>query len=109
MKYKIYKQLTDEEKDEWHFKYQDNEPPAPSLLWLVILYVLSIHYVGISLILAFLKPETTVDVLKLIKFTADGSLFIMLIFLINYIGSWLMYIYGRYKESKWLKKIGVKR
>jgi len=104
MKWKEYKKLDLEEREEYNFKFSEIDYPRANIYYLAILYTLLVSFMAISLVVLKEFVDTQLDVINLITTSTKVSLVILISFFVDYLGQLSYYIYRKRKESKWIKE-----
>lgn len=114
MKYETYKQMTDEQKEEWNYKFKDQLPKAPFQSWIMTSAILWLVFgtVILSYVIAVTSTEPELVKLKpmleqaMDKFASGINLFttVFAFYLIMWI---IKAFYHVYSERKWLQQNGI--
>ncbi len=107
MNWKTYQKLTQEQREEWKFKFKDKGKFIPSIfniLWIAILWCVSFLYMGFSLIILERFPQYQFQVIDLFVRAIEISEIYILIFIIYVVVCLIIYIIESNKEDKFLRK-----
>jgi len=112
MKYETYKKLTTEQKEEWTFKYKDNDPPFVNTTTYAILLWLSAGVVILAtgmLLKDFPVGTPPGDsAFKLLVDSLTIGRYFVIGFVVEIVYFLTVYLYKKWKEYRWLKATGVK-
>lgn len=104
MKYEQYKGLTQEQKEEWGFRFPHLDYPLFGLSWCLWAIIVSTAFSAITLVT--LKEYVSVKSTAVDFWYLGQKVMLALIWiaLFDYIGQTIFYFFRKRQESKWLKK-----
>ena len=105
MKWEQYKALSLEDREEWNFRFKPKveEQPRHSLLWVVLIWVSSGSLAAITLVIIKDYVQVKIAALEMFSYINQVAFIMVLAWLLDYIGSWVVYGIWKYEEQKWLK------
>jgi hypothetical protein len=107
MKWEIYKQMNDSQRMYWHYYFEKKvHIIRPSIYGIILLYT------SLSMLLFsayFFYMQSKYDTIWLLLGQASKiSIFMLMLWVSDYIASWFVYFVYVWKENKWLKSEGLK-
>lgn len=109
MKWEIYQKMTPSDKEEWTFKFKDNDwPISGHFIYLMIVWSTISLFILIDFIMMKQWLEGYENYMPLFTQAASISGAILVVWIIEIALKIGIYIYNEWKANKWLKQKGYK-
>lgn len=111
MKYEIYKTLTQEQKEEWQFRFKDMSNPSYIPVLTIVFMIFSFMAVSILLMTTYVVKEKydnehfTALVYQVVDVGLRLFLVTTIILIFELFGYYVKIFYYQWRERKWLKQI----
>jgi hypothetical protein len=108
MKWETYKLMSSSQRMYWHYFFEKKlDIVRPNVMIYMILLYLSLSVLLFSSYFYFLASNYNY-VWLLLGTAGKISLFMLMVWVSDYIASWIVYFIYLYKEYKWLRSEGLK-
>lgn len=107
--WKIYKEMNEEERLEYNFKFGEELDRPNSIIWLVIFYSFITLFMGISLVILQV-PDIQIEstIYDNLGYVMSVTSIILIIVVMEYLIYIIRAIIRHRNENKWLKERGYK-
>lgn len=110
MKWETYNQMTRKQKEEYNYRFGDDEPLTPPNIfpWVIVTYLIGMTYMMVVLLISKEIITLKQTALQTLHINMNITIYPMIIYIAIYVVLTIFDIIGSVKKEKWLKERGIK-